>query len=205
MKKILVIVAVVLISMSYKAKSEVDLGGMLGANFASVNLESSENIKSENRSAIAIGLFTNFHANDFLSLQVTPMYIQKGGHGDNLKFSEFTADYFEIPVLARGNFNLGALNPYVLLGPSLGFRLNSTVTSDGADISDKLSSMDFSLQFGGGLELKLESISLFSQFTYAYGMTDLNGDGNIEFINKLYTRGIAIFAGISVPLGKDSK
>lgn len=205
MKKILVIVAVVLISMSYKAQSEVDLGGMLGANFANVNLESSENIKSENRSAIAVGLFTNFHANDFLSLQVTPMYIQKGGHGDNLKFSEFTADYFEIPVLARGNFNLGALNPYVLLGPSLGFRLNSTVTSDGADISDKLSSMDFSLQFGGGLELKLESISLFSQFTYAYGMTDLNGDGNIEFINKLYTRGIAIFAGISVPLGKESK
>lgn len=205
MKKILVIVAVVLISMSYKAHSEVDLGGMLGANFANVNLESSENITHENRSALAIGLFTNFHANDFLSLQVTPMYIQKGGHGDNLKFGEFTADYFEIPVLARGNFNLGALNPYVLLGPSVGFRLNSTVTSDDADISDKLSSMDFSLQFGGGLELKLESISLFTQFTYAYGMTDLNGDGNIEFINKLYTRGIAIFAGISVPLGKESK
>jgi hypothetical protein len=189
--------------MSYNAHSEVDLGGMLGANFASVNLESSENIKPENRSAIAVGLFTNFHANDFLSLQVTPMYIQKGGHGNNLKFSEFTADYFEIPVLARGNFNLGVLNPYVLLGPSLGFRLNSTVTSDGTDISDKLSSMDFSLQFGGGLELKFESLSLFGQFTYAYGMTDLNGDGNIEFINKLYTRGIAVFAGVSVPLGKD--
>lgn len=203
MKKILVIISIVLFSMSYKAQSEMDLGGMLGANFASVNLESTENIESGNRSAIAIGLFTNFQANDFLSLQITPMYIQKGGHGDNLKFSDFTADYFEIPVLARGNFDLGILKPYVLLGPSIGFQLNSTVTSDGTEISDKLSSMDFSLQFGGGLELELEGLSLFGQFTYAYGMSDLNGDGNIEFIDKLYTRGIAIFAGVSVPLGKD--
>ena len=203
MKKILVVISIVLFSMSYKAQSEMDLGGMLGANFASVNLESTENIESENRSALAIGLFTNFHANDFLSLQITPMYIQKGGHGNNLKFSEFTADYFEIPVLARGNFDLGLLNPYVLLGPSVGFQLNSTVTSDGVEISDKLSSMDFSLQFGAGLELELEGLSLFGQFTYAYGMSDLNGDGNIEFIDKLYTRGIAIFAGVSVPLGKD--
>ncbi|PKL77685.1 MAG: hypothetical protein CVV25_13945 [Ignavibacteriae bacterium HGW-Ignavibacteriae-4] len=203
MKKLFVIISVALLSISYNAKSEMDLGGMLGANFASVDLESSENIQSENRSAIAIGLFTNFHANDFLSLQITPMYIQKGGHGDNLKFSDFTADYFEIPVLARGNFDLGLLNPYVLLGPSLGFQLNSTVTSDGVELSDKLSSMDFSLQFGAGLELELEGLSLFGQFTYAYGMTDLNGDGNIEFIDKLYTRGIAIFAGVSVPLGKD--
>ncbi len=203
MKKILVVIGLVLMSMSYKAHGEVDLGGMLGANFASVDLESSENITSENRSALAIGLFTNFQANEFLSLQITPMYIQKGGHGDNLKFSEFTADYFEIPVLARGNFDLGVLNPYVLLGPSLGFQLNSTVTSDGVEMSDKLSSMDFSLQFGGGLELELEGLSLFGQFTYAYGMSDLNNDGNIEFIDKLYTRGIAVFAGVSVPLGKD--
>lgn len=203
MRKLFVIVSIALLSMSYNAHSEMDLGGMLGANFANVNLESSENIQSENRSALAIGLFTNFHANDFLSLQITPMYIQKGGHGNNLKFSEFTADYFEIPILARGNFDLGLLNPYVLLGPSIGFQLNSTFTSDGKDLSDELSSMDFSLQFGAGLELELEGLSLFGQFTYAYGMTDLNGDGNIEFINKLYTRGIALFAGVSVPLGKD--
>lgn len=189
-------------STNYSSKAEVDLGVMLGANFANVNLESSENIEADNSTALAIGLFTNFQANDFLSLQITPMYIQKGSRGTNLEFSEFTADYFEIPILARGNFDLGIIKPYVLFGPSVGFQLNSTVTSNGQVYSDRLSSTDFSLQFGGGLELELTGLSLFGQFTYSYGMSDLNSDGNIEFIDKMYTRGIALFVGISVPLGK---
>lgn len=203
MKKQLSIIFFVLFFMSYNARSEVDLGAMLGANFANVNLESSENIGTDTRSALAIGLFTNFQANEFLSLQITPMYIQKGAKGSDLSFSEFTADYFEVPILARGNFDLGIIKPYILLGPSIGFQLNSAVTSDGTDISDKLSSMDYSIQFGGGLEFEFEGMSLFGQFTYAYGLSDLNNDGNIEFIDKMYTRGIALFAGVSIPFGKD--
>lgn len=205
MKKYLVLICIVLFSTNYSSKAEVDLGVMFGANFANVNLESSDNIEPDNRTALAIGLFTNFQANDFLSLQITPMYIEKGSRGGNLEFSEFSADYFEIPVLARANFDLGAIKPYALLGPSVGFLLNSTVTSNGEEFSDRISSMDFSLQFGGGVELELDGLSLFGQFTYAYGLSDINNDGNIEISSKMYTRGIAIFAGISVPLGKEKK
>lgn len=200
MKKYLVLICIVLFSTNYSSKAEVDLGVMFGANFANVNLESSDNIEPDNRTALAIGLFTNFQANEFLSLQITPMYIQKGSGGNDLQFSEFSADYFEIPVLARGNFDLGTLKPYVLLGPSVGFQLSSEFTSNGETVSEDLSKLDFSLQFGGGLELELEGLSLFGQLTYAYGLSDLNNDGNLEFVDKMYTRGIAIFVGVSVPL-----
>ena len=203
MKRILLIVAAILFTTSYQSNAEMDLGVMFGSNFANVDLESSEEIEPENRSAIAIGLFTNFQANEFLSLQITPMYIQKGASGNDLQFSEFTADYFEIPILARGNFDLGTLKPYVLLGPSIGFQLNSEFTSGGETVSEDLNKLDISLQFGGGLELELEGLSLFGQFTYAYGMSDLNNDGNIEFIDQIYTRGIGVYFGASIPFGKD--
>jgi len=72
----------------------------------------------------------NLQANDFLSLQVTPMYLQKGGNAkvdfDFLDYTEYRADYLEIPILIRLNFDAGMIKPYLLAGPSLGFQLNST-------------------------------------------------------------------------------
>lgn len=204
MRKIIVLVAL-LFSLSYSLRSEVDLGVIGGANIANLDFESTSEFDSENRTALALGLFLNLQASEFLSLQITPMYLQKGANGNSeMAFSEFSANYFEIPILGRANFDLGTLKPYLLLGPSVGFRLGSDIVVNGSDeeVSDKLNSLDFSLMFGGGLEIELDGLSLFGQLTYAYGLSDLNNDGTIEFSDKIYTRGVGIYVGASIPFGK---
>jgi hypothetical protein len=152
----------------------------------------------------------NLQANDFLSLQVTPMYLQKGGNAkvdfDFLDYTEYRADYLEIPILIRLNFDAGMIKPYLLAGPSLGFQLNSTyLNSDGeeVDISNDTKNLDLSLVLGAGLEIELDNLSLFGQLTYNHGLSNLdNSDGILDFTDEIYTRSIGFYVGLSVPLGK---
>lgn len=92
-----------------------------------------------------------------------------------------------------------------MAGPSLGFQLNSSyLDGDGeeVDISDETKNLDLSLVLGGGLEIELESISLFGQLTYNHGLSNIdNSDGILDFTDEIYTRSIGIYAGLSIPLG----
>lgn len=209
MKKLSIVIAFVFLSMSHKATSQVDLGIIGGINSSSLQIEPSGDFDVEGRTTFGVGLFLNLQANDFIGLQVTPMFLQKGANAkidfDFIDYTEYKADYLEIPILARLNFDAGMLKPYLLAGPSLGFQLNSTyIDGDGkeVDITDETKNLDFSLVLGGGLEIELENISLFGQLTYNHGLSNIdNSDGILNFTDEIYTRSIGIYAGLSIPLG----
>lgn len=209
MKMLSIVIAFVFLSMSHKATSQVDLGIIGGINSSSLQIEPSGDFDVEGRTTFGVGLFLNLQANDFIGLQVTPMFLQKGANAkidfDFIDYTEYKADYLEIPILARLNFDAGMLKPYLLAGPSLGFQLNSTyIDGDGkeVDITDETKNLDFSLVLGGGLEIELENISLFGQLTYNHGLSNIdNSDGILDFTDEIYTRSIGIYAGLSIPLG----
>ncbi len=211
MKKLSIVIAFVFLSMSHKATSQVDLGIIGGINSSSLQIEPSGDFDVEGRTTFGVGLFLNLQANDFIGLQVTPMFMQKGANAkidfDFIDYTEYKADYLEIPILARLNFDAGMLKPYLLAGPSLGFQLNSSyLDGDGeeVDISDETKNLDLSLVLGGGLEIELESISLFGQLTYNHGLSNIdNSDGILDFTDEIYTRSIGFYAGVSVPLGSE--
>ncbi len=209
MKKTVLIISVAFLLISYKSQSEVDFGVIGGVNSSSIKLEPAEDFEVEGRTTFGFGLFTNIHANDILSLQVTPMYMQKGGNAkadfDFLDYTEYSADYLEVPILIRLNFDAGMIKPYVMAGPSLGFQLNSTyLDGDGeeVDITNDTKNFELSLVFGAGLEIELDNISLFGQLSYNHGLTNLdNSDGILDFTDEIYTRSIGVNVGLSVPLG----
>jgi opacity protein-like surface antigen len=210
MKKLILTLTVVFLLFGYKAYCEVDFGVIAGVNSSSLKIEPAEDFDVEGRTTFGAGLFMNLQANDFLSLQVTPMYLQKGGNAkvdfDFLDYTEYRADYLEIPILIRLNFDAGMIKPYLLAGPSLGFQLNSTyLNSDGeeVDISNDTKNLDLSLVLGAGLEIELDNLSLFGQLTYNHGLSNLdNSDGILDFTDEIYTRSIGFYVGLSVPLGK---
>ncbi|PKL77686.1 MAG: hypothetical protein CVV25_13950 [Ignavibacteriae bacterium HGW-Ignavibacteriae-4] len=210
MKKSVVVLLVVFLLFGYKAYSEVDFGVIAGVNSSSLRIEPAEDFDVEGRTTFGAGLFMNLQANDFLSLQITPMYLQKGGNAkvdyDFLDYTEYRADYLEIPVLIRLNFDGGMIKPYLLAGPSLGFQLNSTyLDGDGkeVDITNDTKNLDLSLVLGAGLEIEFDNLSLFGQLTYNHGLSNLdNSDGILDFTDEIYTRSIGFYVGLSVPLGK---
>jgi opacity protein-like surface antigen len=211
MKKLSIIIAIIFISMNYKATSQVDIGVIGGINSSSLQIEPSGDFDVEGLTTFGAGLFLNLQANDFLGLQITPMFMQKGADAkvdfDFLDYTEYRAEYLEIPILARLNFDAGMIKPYLLAGPSLGFQLNSSyLDGDGeeVDVSDETKNLDLSLVLGGGLEIELESISLFGQLTYNHGLSNIdNSDGILDFTDEIYTRSIGFYAGVSVPLGSE--
>ena len=182
---------------------------LAGVNSSTLQIEPADDFDVEGRTTFGAGLFINAQATDFLSLQVTPMYLQKGGNAkvdfDFLDYTEYRADYLEIPILARLNFDAGNINPYLIAGPSLGFQLSSTyLDGDGeeVDIADETKNLDLSLVLGAGLEIELDNLSLFGQLTYSHGLSNLdNSDGVLDFTDEIYTRSIGFYVGLSVPLG----
>lgn len=213
MKKLIVIISLIFLASSFKTMAEIDLGVIGGVHSTSLKIEPAEDFDVEGRTAFGAGLFINVHANDILSLQITPMYLQKGGNArvdlNFLDYTEYRANYIEIPILLRLNFDAGMIQPYIVAGPSIGFQLNSTyLNGDGeeVDITDETTNMDFSAMLGAGLEIELDNLSLFGQLTYSHGLSNIDdSDGFLDFTDEIYTRGFGVFVGLSVPIGKQNK
>lgn len=209
MKKIIAIIGFVFLASSYKTLAEVDLGFMSGIYSSSLQIEPSKNFQVESTTTFAAGLFMNIQANELLSLQITPMYLQKGGNAkfdvDFLNYTEFRADYLEVPILLRLNFGAGSIKSYIATGPSIGFQLNHTYLDPNqkeVDLTDQTKNMDISIMVAGGLEIELEGSSLFGQLTYNHGLSNIdNSDGFLDFTDEIYTRGFGFFIGFSVPFG----
>ncbi|TNE35152.1 PorT family protein [bacterium] len=186
------------------------MGVIGGINSSSLRIEPSDNFDVEGRTSFGAGLFMNIQANSILSLQITPMFVEKGAKArydlNFLKYTEFKADYIEFPGLARLNFDAGMLKPYVIAGPSLGFQLNSTyLDGDGKEVdnSDDTKNIDISLVIGAGLEIELDNLSLFGQLTYNHGLSNIdNTDGTFDITDEIYTRAIGVYVGLSMPFGQ---
>lgn len=210
MKKAMILISIMyFINYSY-SNAEVDLGVIGGINSSSLRIEPSDNFDVEGRTSFGAGLFMNIQANSILSLQITPMFVEKGAKArydlNFFKYTEFKADYIEFPVLARLNFDAGLLKPYVIAGPSLGFQLNSTyLDGDGKEVdnSDDTKNIDISLVIGAGLEIELDNLSLFGQLTYNHGLSNIdNTDGTFDITDEIYTRAIGVYVGLSMPFGQ---
>lgn len=209
MKKIIAIIGFVFLASSYKTLAEVDLGVIGGVFSTSLQIEPSKNFQVESTTGFGAGLFMNIQANDILSLQITPMYLQKGGNAkfdaNFLNYTEFRADYLEVPILLRLNFDAGTIKPYVAAGPSIGFQLSQTYldpNQNEVDLTDQTKNMDISIMAAAGIEIELEGLSLFGQLTYNHGLSNIDdSNGILDFTDEIYTRGFGLFVGCSIPFG----
>jgi hypothetical protein len=180
------------------------------------------------RNTFGFGGFLEYWINPTVAIQFNGMYNMKGVLVDininttvNVMGINFDVNgnvedivalsYLSFPILGKIVFGKeGAIRPYLLAGPEIGFLLSAeeqgegkmTVTAMGTsqtesidetiDIKDDLESTEFALNFGGGVVIPMGNTNLFLDARYGLGLTKINKESgagvndvknNIIYIN----------------------
>jgi hypothetical protein len=139
-----------------------------------------------------------------VSLQFEPAFIRKGFAGsENVLGYVYgvsgSADYIELPVLLSVSFPAGILAPYVIVGPSLAYKVSETWDLSFAQGPPPYfyERYDVSLNAGGGLLLRAgERFSLVIQARYSFGLNQVNTSGS----GALRSSEIRLGAGLLINL-----
>lgn len=162
----------------------VTFGVLAGANFAKLTGDDAGNLDS--RTGFVGGLSADFHLGHHVGLEVDGLYSQEGA-----KFSDpdgtLKLDYIRVPVLLRYSFPTHtSVRPFVMVGPSLGFKVSckESVDGDSADCSDSegpdAKSFDFAGTIGAGLGFKVGKQELSVQGRFNKGFTKLSDNFDVK-------------------------
>lgn len=169
------------------------------------------------------GVVLEYGINDNVAVVLEPMFVGKGagisgsasvtvaGPGVNAKVDgSVLSRYLEVPLQLKLGPSTDGLRPYLLAGPSVGFRLGNVVTNgsirvsqgdqllfeEPLDGSNDISKLDLSIAVGGGLMLPVEKGQLFVEAQYVAGLKDVDTSPNTA-----RNRGIHVRLGFTFPLG----
>ena len=196
------------------ARAEVRVGVLAGANVA--KLQSSEedpDVTLSSKTFLAAGLVVDVGLTKRVSLVLEPMYIQKGGKLELRNFfgedvaASLRFSYIELPVLLKVSKSTGRVRPYLLLGPSVGYR-TSVKTKDEVtgeeespdDANEIFEKWDFGVGAGGGLSFNVGRSTVFAEGRYTWGLARVNKDEDDDASIK--HRGVQVLVGFTFPLGR---
>lgn len=138
MKKTLLSLTLVLISVIAFSQAKVEIGIKAGANFANTNIDDAESITAFHGGAYGLLKFANIGVQPELLWSKQGNSITGGG--------ELNLNYVNVPVMLKFYLPLG-LN--LQAGPQFGFLMNAD-DEDGVDQSNFLKSSDLSAALGAG-------------------------------------------------------
>lgn len=156
---------------------------MAGANFAKVRGSEITNPKS--RTGFTAGGFARPGVANHVAIEPDVLYSQQGAKGDFdvVVQGTFKLDYIQAPLLLRVMIptkGTADIHPSLFAGPALGIKsscklkaasTSTSVTQDCSTFPDaKIKSTDFSVVFGGGLEVR----GLTFGIRYALGLTKVD-------------------------------
>jgi hypothetical protein len=232
MKKVLLSL-IAAASFATAAQAQLTIIPKVGATFSNVALkEEMEGQKSITGLTLGAGFNYALSSDGFFSIQPEILYTQKGFRTETFKTDEtknrdYQLNYLEIPVLAKISFGGETFKGYLNAGPSLGYGLGGkylkkdiksgvTKTEESSIIFDKEpegyegkdmyldNQLDFGLQFGGGLGVKLGPGSVLLDLRYGMGMTNLldpTPNQAASDSHKSQNRVMAVTIGYAIPLG----
>ncbi len=177
------------------AQMSFAVGPQFGLNFGSMSFDPelatiSSTITKGGRFGIMFGANAELEFGKMFAAEMGVIYVQKGAHYDRstdgaslkIKFNEL-----DLPIHFKVKFLQGRIRPYAFLGPNIGFVMSAGSTSDvpnqqSVDTDFKAgeagvnvaSSIDFSLEFGGGAEFLLtKNIGLTGDVRYNLGLSNI--------------------------------
>jgi len=194
------------------AQAQVEIGVIGSVNFATISGEDldGEALVADRRTLYGVGGVLEVRLNEHWSLRTEPMYLQKGTQNIDGDQVSYKAEYLEVPLFLKLSLGSGSARPYVMAGPSIGFRLSSELSVEDEEISgtfdanEVTESVDFGIDFGAGLSLRLNGVSFFVEGRYDLGVADFFTGGEVggqltDDVN-VFTRGLQAMAGITIPL-----
>lgn len=176
----------------------LQLGPSVGS--ASVGVAQGPIPQSDIRTRPMLGMFYEHRFMPYLTFRPEFNYVQRdfgttSGQGQNEIVSDLTADYFEIPLLAKAQYPFQAFTPYVVTGPFLGLLVGKSMTvSQGINPSQDENSNNLVNTFNFGWDLGAGSSYAITKTVSA----DIGLRYSMEFTNALSSN--ATSGGDSVKL-----
>lgn len=203
MKRKSVVFIAMLVLAAIPATAQHRIGFIGGLNLANVSVDPEETgIDYSNRTAFGGGGVLDLRLAENIALQLEPMFLQKGTKvSDGSDEVKVKLSYIEVPALLKFMLGQSSTRPYIMAGPSVGFRLSAKISNGGEiDIKEVIKSTDFGLDFGAGISFPAGNNAIFVEGRYGLGLSNINDDRedpNTDVKNK----GIQFMAGITFPLG----
>ncbi len=138
------------------------------------------------------GALVNYGFSNTFSLQPEVLYLQKGGRTASEStndFTQLTANYIEVPILAKAQFGGEKFKGFVVLGPYasywVGGKTKSNILGDESneridfdnDLDDdgyRQNRLDFGLNGGIGMQYAIGRGNIFLDARYGFGLSDMN-------------------------------
>ncbi len=183
------------------------LGVIGGANFSDLRQEAADDsgVEYNMRSSFKAGLIAEVVlGNSGFAIEAQPMYVQKGAlvkapiksEADGAE-TDLKMNYIELPILLKYSFDLGALRPYLVVGPEFGWMLNAKHL--GLDVKDEFEELDFLATGGLGLGVEVTGmVFVFAEGRYNYGLYNINAVENSSV--ELFNRGVQVMGGVKLAL-----
>jgi hypothetical protein len=165
-----------------------------GLSFATLS-ESNASPNFGNQTGFAAGLHVAIPLGSVLMFQPEALLIQQGAatpSGPLVDEGAWEFTYITIPANLRVNFSTGGVQPYLLGGPYVGFRINCQFQDVDQDC-DNYKDTDWGLGAGVGLKFGRQG-GFFLEGRYTFGLQDINEiDAGFDTKNRAFL----VVAGIS--------
>ena len=164
--------AIALLVSAGTAHAQTSFGVKAGVNLANLSIdEADDTFEPENRTGFVAGVFVTVRGGGIFAFQPEALISSQGAKfSDSVNSGTAKIDYFQVPLLAR----IGPSNVAVVVGPSIGFRINAKLSGDGIsvdneDFSDQIKRMDFGLVAGVTADVG----KLVLDGRYTWGLTNI--------------------------------
>jgi hypothetical protein len=133
------------------------------------------------RTGVLLGPFVSFGINDTFALQTEVLFVTRGATAtDGSNELRIKLGYVDIPILARLR-PAGGKPLYVLLGPSVNFRVSAKAVDvvpveAEQDIKDDIRTAEFALVFAAGVSIR----KCFLEGRYVAGLSNIAADPDIH-------------------------
>jgi hypothetical protein len=226
-KSLYIFVAVLIITLALPVHAQKTYVGVLGGvNFADLKINFVDNTITDynvrSRTLFGVGGFFGIYLNEYLSIELEPMFVQKGGvfTQPSVPDMNIKSNQLELPLILKAGIGEN-IRAYVIGGVFLSFVLDATLETELAglslegDLTEILEKTEFGAIFGAGIGIPVWKGSAFLEGRYALGLTNLNKGGTIDLTNgnllvagpqtdpqdEIKTIGIQIMLGYQLPLG----
>ncbi|MEA5032023.1 MAG: porin family protein [Sphaerochaeta sp.] len=117
------------------------------------------------------------------SVQPGVYFAMKGFNTDHPAFEEtkVNLNYIEVPVLLKAGFPLGLpVDPYILVGPTVGVRLSSDYEAEAAEgeLNENIKLIDYGVTMGAGVDLDM-GLSIDARFNL--GLVEIGDEAAAAF------------------------
>jgi len=204
---LLAIVTLVLFSVSISNLNAQLLNLTVKAGYNLSDVSGNYPVETNNKSG-----FSFYVEKDIINLLVVTLsgeagYIQKGFDEEVIITNKFGVEtgrgdihyklgYIDLSVLGKLRVPGGIVYPYILAGPTLGFKVSSGVSSSLSELNEFVAgqeqfvsdfkSTSFGIKVGLGIEVSLPLISILAEGRYNPDLTSSYDKNNIQLKNRVY-------------------